>query len=75
MYSYTYNGDGLRMTKSHSLTVTQYTWDIGVEAGLPLLLQDNAGSYIYGPGGHTWFQQLGIISNQLDTEICSSHLD
>lgn len=23
----------------------------GVEAGLPLLLQDNAGSYVYGPGG------------------------
>jgi len=30
-----------------------FTWDIGVEAGLPLLLQDNNGSasYIYGPGG------------------------
>ena len=38
MYSYTYNGDGLRMTKSHFLSVTQYTWDIGAEASLPLLL-------------------------------------
>jgi hypothetical protein len=28
-----------------------FTWDIGVEAGLPLLLQDRAASYIYGPGG------------------------
>ncbi len=39
------------MTKTHSFTVTQFTWDVGMEAGLPLPLQDNAASYIYGPGG------------------------
>jgi len=53
IYTYSYNGDGLRYRKSHSVgpfTVNEdYTWD--VMAGLPLLLQDGTASYIYGPGG------------------------
>jgi RHS repeat-associated protein len=49
--TYAYNGDGLRMTKASTLVITHFSWDIGVEAGLPLLMQDSAGSYIYGPGG------------------------
>jgi RHS repeat-associated protein len=51
--TYSYNGDGLRLQKTNAgigLPQTiDYTWDVG--AGLPLLLQDNTASYIYGPGG------------------------
>ena len=49
--TYAYNGDGLRMSKSQGLGYEYFTWDIGVEAGLPLLMQDSTGAYIYGPGG------------------------
>ena len=64
MYAYAYNGDGLRMSKS-SLQTTQYTWDIGVEAGLPLLLQDKTGSYIYGPGGMLLEDVVGTSSTDV----------
>ncbi len=46
---YAYNGDGLRMRKTQGETDTFFAWD--VVGGLPLLLQDGGGSYIYGPGG------------------------
>jgi RHS repeat-associated protein len=49
--AYAYNGDGLRMDKAANFTGYVYSWDVGVQAGLPLVLQDNVGSYIYGPGG------------------------
>jgi RHS repeat-associated protein len=51
---YNYNGDGLRVAKNNCAGPCYYTgyiWDVGVEAGLPLLLQDGEASYIYGPGG------------------------
>lgn len=48
-WSYGYNGDGLRMSKSGSLSSEQFTWDVA--SGLPLLLQDGQASFIYGPGG------------------------
>jgi RHS repeat-associated protein len=51
--TFQYNGDGLRMEKDAisgcCVQPHAYTWDVG--AGLPLLLQENATSYIYGPGG------------------------
>ena len=52
--TYTYNGTGLRMTKTMSATTTQFTWD--QSGSLPLLLQEKTGagtptSYVYGPGG------------------------
>jgi RHS repeat-associated protein len=51
-YTYTYDGEGLRMGKTASGVTQQYRWDVGVQAGrLPLLLQDGDASYIYGPGG------------------------
>jgi RHS repeat-associated protein len=53
--NYAYNGDGVRMSKQDCGAVTcdttNFSWDIGVEAGLPLLLEDGEASYIYGPGG------------------------
>jgi RHS repeat-associated protein len=47
---YTYNGDGLRMSKPNlGIGTLNMTWDIA--QGLPLLLYDGNSSYIYGPGG------------------------
>ncbi len=48
---YTYNGDGLRMSKytcGNPCATSNFTWDV---AGIPLLLRDRQASYIYGPGG------------------------
>jgi RHS repeat-associated protein len=47
--SYTYNGDGLRMSKSVNGTTTQFTYD--TTGGTPLLLTDGTHDYIYGPDG------------------------
>lgn len=47
--TYSYNGAGLRMSKTVSGTTTQFTW--GDAEGLPLLLVDGTTNYIYGPGG------------------------
>jgi RHS repeat-associated protein len=48
--SYTYNGDGLRMTKTSSGTTAYFAWDVA--EGLPLVLNDGTNSYIYGAGGY-----------------------
>lgn len=51
--TYTYDGDGLRATKTTNDTTTEYTWTQA--GGLPLLLQQDDGTsitnLIYGPGG------------------------
>ena len=47
--TYTYNGDGLRMSKTVSGTAEAFTWDVA--EGLPQLLQDGTTLYVYGPGG------------------------
>ena len=47
--SYTYDGDGLRQSKTVSGTTTAETWDIA--AGLPLLVQDGSTRYVPGPAG------------------------
>jgi RHS repeat-associated protein len=39
------------MSKGGMISSEQFTWDIGVQAGLPLLLQDGQASFIYGSGG------------------------
>jgi RHS repeat-associated protein len=46
--SYTYDGEGLRTSQTISST-SYLTWDAA--ASLPLLLNDGANSYIYGPEG------------------------
>jgi len=44
---YTYNGDGLRVSRTIGQTSVSYIWD--VNAGLPVILQDSAGNtYVYG---------------------------
>ncbi|MEA2645411.1 MAG: hypothetical protein QOE92_494 [Chloroflexota bacterium] len=52
--AYSYNGDGLRMSKTVGSTTTSFAWDQA--GGLPLLLQEvpTGGTptrYVYGPGG------------------------
>lgn len=47
--SFTYNGDGLRMTKSTAGTTLKFAWD-DTEAE-QLLLTDGSTNYIYGPNG------------------------
>jgi RHS repeat-associated protein len=47
--TYTYNADGLRMSKTSNGKTTSFVWDqVG---GAPRLLIDGSTSYIYGPGG------------------------
>lgn len=46
--SYTYNGDGLRVSQTISGTTAFLTWSLSEE--LPLILDDGRYSYIYGPG-------------------------
>jgi YD repeat-containing protein len=47
--TYAYNGDGLRVSQTITLTTTFLAWD--VSHGLPLLINDGTNSYIYGSGG------------------------
>ncbi len=44
----TYNGDGLRLSRTSGGTTTSYLWDVG--RGLPRLLDDGTYQYIYGVG-------------------------
>ncbi len=46
--TYTYNGDGLRMSKTF-FGNEKFVWDLS--GSLPLMLKDGSRSYIYGPGG------------------------
>jgi RHS repeat-associated protein len=49
--SYSYDGDGLRQSKTvDSTTTTTFTWD--QSGSLPLLIQAGSTSYIDGPDGH-----------------------
>lgn len=45
--SYTYNGDGLQMSRTVSGNTSQFVWN--TSDGLPQLLTDGTNSYIYGP--------------------------
>jgi RHS repeat-associated protein len=45
--SYAYNGEGLRTSQTISGATNYLTWQLA--ASLPLLLNDGANSYIYGP--------------------------
>ena len=48
--TYTYNGDGLRMSDTPAgSSAQQFTWD--VSPSVPDLVSDGTNSYLYGPGG------------------------
>src|SRR5206468_12312657 len=64
-----YNGDGLRMSHTISGSTTNYTWDVGTR--LPVVIQDNANTYVYGldlisatdsGGSQTYFLYDGLGS-------------
>jgi len=45
--TYVYNGDGLRVSQTADSVTTDYSWDVA--SGLPVILQDGALTYVYGP--------------------------
>lgn len=47
--TYSYDGAGLRLSKTVAGTTTSFTWS--GDGGIPLLLSDGSRSYIYGPDG------------------------
>ncbi len=47
--TYTYDGDGLRQSKTVNSTTTTHTWD--PNGALPLMIQDGSTNYIYAPDG------------------------
>lgn len=47
--TYSYNGDGLRISKTVNGTGEAFAWDIA--EGLPLMIKDGGTSYVTGPGG------------------------
>jgi RHS repeat-associated protein len=47
--TYAYDGAGLRVSQTVSGTTSQMTWNTSI--GLPLLLSDGEGNYVYGPDG------------------------
>jgi len=65
----TYNGDGLRMSRTASGVTTNYTWDVA--SGLPSVLEDGTNRYVYGldlisatnaSGAQTYFLYDGLGS-------------
>ena len=47
--TYSYNGDGLRMSKTVDGATSPFVWD--PSSTVPVLLSDQAHSFVYGPGG------------------------
>ncbi len=47
--SFTYNGDGIRMSSTVSSTTSQFTYDL--TSSVPAILTDGTWYYIYGPTG------------------------
>ncbi len=82
-YSYTYDGDGNRLTQTVSGAVYgSYNYIYDINAGLPLLLaeidsQGNANNYLYanglysrtGPGGMLFFHADGIGSVSVVSDV------
>jgi RHS repeat-associated protein len=74
-YNYAYDGDGLRMSKSGPVSTSKYAWDtagISGGGGLPLLLDDGAAAYIYGPGGLPLEEVVGNQSYYYHTDQLGS---
>lgn len=57
--TYTYDGDGLRASKTVGGRQQQFTWSATAE--LELLLTDGTASYVYGPGGLPIEQIKGTV--------------
>jgi len=69
--TYTYNGDGLRATKTPAGGGQQsLAWD--THAGSPLLLSDGTNAYIYGPEGRPVEQITGSTAQYLHQDANGS---
>lgn len=81
--AYTYDGTGLRASKTIGATTSSFTWDVGQ---IPNLLSDGTTDYLYGPGdlpveqiasdGTHWYfhDQLGstrALTNSNGTVDCT----
>lgn len=55
--SYSYNGDGLLLSKSLNGTPEAFAWDAA--DGLPLMIKDGTTAYVTGPGGLPLEQVVG----------------
>jgi RHS repeat-associated protein len=69
-YTYTYNGDGLRLRKSSGGVNTNYTWDL--TAGNAQLLSDGTSNFIYGPDGRLVEQVTGSTPQYLHQDQVGS---
>ena len=59
--SYTYGGNGLRMTSTSNSVTTDYTWDTVRGGTIPLDISDGTNDYVYGPllfGGTAPVEQI-----------------
>jgi RHS repeat-associated protein len=59
--SYRYNGDGQRVSRTVSSTVTPFVWD-AASGSVPLLLAEGTNYYIYGPSGQPVEQLSGTTA-------------
>jgi RHS repeat-associated protein len=64
--SYTYNGDGLFMSKTTTSATTAYTWD--TSGTLPLVLANGAIYFVYGPGGQPIERIQGTTATYLHVD-------
>jgi RHS repeat-associated protein len=63
--SYTYDGDGLRMTTKTSSATQPFDWDTVSGGSIPLDIDDGTNAYIYGPllfGGTAPIEQINIAT-------------
>lgn len=64
--TYSYDGDGLRMSQTSADGTTTFAWD--QEGALPLLLTAGPVSYVYGPGGQPIEQLSGTTATYLQDD-------
>ncbi len=67
--SYSYNGDGLRMSETTVGSTTQFTWD--TTPSTPEIIDDGSNYYIYGPGGIP-IEQLATPNHRTTTSTTPS---
>ena len=70
--TYTYNGDGLRMSKTVNGTPHTYLWD--TTTSTPQLLEDNGTAFVYGPDGHV-LEQVSLQSNPITLVATGQNAD
>lgn len=70
--TYTYDGDGLRASKTTNGVTTAFVYD--VSGSVPRLLTDGTNDYIYGPAG-TVIEQVATATNTPTYLVADQHGD